>query len=369
MTGVKRLAVLLPDMRGGGAERVGLRLINDFLAAGHEVDLVLLEEKGELLELLPPEVKVFGMNAPRVRSAIEPLARYFRERNPHAVQISMWPYTIAGLLAHRWAGSTSRVVLSDHATLSKHYRPGTIAYFLLTKTVRLFYPWADARVIVAEHAADDLARISGIDRASIEVIYNPVSAPPPDQGERPDIEALWGNAEKRIITVGTLKDQKNHKLLIRSFARAFSGSSVKLMILGEGPLRSDLEALVDAEGLSDRVIMPGFTTEPWPYYASADLFALSSDYEGYPLVLIEAMRCGLSIVSTDCESGPREILEGGRYGILVPIRDEPALAKGLERGLRAANDPAALIRRAETLSGQATSDRYLQLMLGPPVPA
>jgi glycosyltransferase involved in cell wall biosynthesis len=196
MSGSKRLAVLLPDMRGGGAERVGLRLINDFLAAGHEVDLVLLEEKGELLELLPPTVKVFGMNAPRVRGAIKPLARYFRERNPYAVQISMWPYTIAGLLAHHLARSGSRVVLSDHATLSRHYRPGSAAYFLLTKTVRLFYPWADARVIVAEHAADDLARISGIDRASIEVIYNPVSAPPSDQRRRPDIEALWGVQRK-----------------------------------------------------------------------------------------------------------------------------------------------------------------------------
>jgi glycosyltransferase involved in cell wall biosynthesis len=169
----------------------------------------------------------------------------------------------------------------------------------------------------------------------------------------------------RIITVGSFKEQKNHALLIRSFARAFRDRVARLMILGEGPLRPQLEELARAEGVADQVLMPGFTTDPWPYYASADLFVLSSDYEGYPLVLIEAMRSGLSIVSTDCESGPREILEEGKYGTLVGCGDAEALAAAMEEALRRPTDPAALQARAEAISGQGTSDRYLELMLGP----
>jgi glycosyltransferase involved in cell wall biosynthesis len=355
-------------MRGGGAERVALRLIEDFLRAGHEVDLVLLQKIGELLPLLPPEVQVFDLEAPRVRSGIVPMVRYFRRRRPHAVQISMWPLTVIGIIAHELARSKARIVTSDHAALSKHYPPtNPLAYRSLTWSVRLFYPLAHARILVANEAADDLARISGIERSSIEVVYNPVGEPPENVGTTREIEALWGDAERRVITVGTLKAQKNHQLLIRSFARAFRDTRVKLMILGEGELRLSLEALAVELGVADQVLLPGFTTHPWPYYASADLFALSSDYEGYPLVLIEALRSGLPIVSTDCKSGPREILDGGRYGALVPVGDEAALAEAMKEALERLHDAKALRGRAEDLSGQATSDRYLELMLGEPI--
>jgi glycosyltransferase involved in cell wall biosynthesis len=368
MTRPRRLAFLLPDMRGGGAERVALRLIEDFLKAGHEVDLVLFEEKGELLPLLPPQVRVFDLKAPRARSGLWPLVRYFRQRRPDAMQISMWPYTVLGIVAHRLARSKTRIVTSDHAALSKHVPPSkALAYRALVWTVRLFYPLADARILVAKEAADDLARISGIDRSSLEVVYNPVGEPPENVGTTREIEMIWSGAERRIITVGSFKAQKNHQLLIRSFARAFRGEPVKLMMLGQGELRPSLEALAKELRVEDQVLLPGFTTDPWPYYASADLFALSSDYEGYPLVLIEALRSGLPIVSTDCESGPREILDGGRFGKLVPVGDEAALAEGMKAALEEPYDAAALRARAEALSGQATSDRYLELMLGDPI--
>jgi glycosyltransferase involved in cell wall biosynthesis len=222
-------------------------------------------------------------------------------------------------------------------------------------------------VVVSRQAADDLARISGIARDRIEVIYNPVGEPPADRDPTPQIEALWKGASDRIITVGSLKEQKNHALLIRAFARlAAKRPDARLMILGEGELRPRLERLAEQKGVADRVILPGFFTNPWPFYASANLFALSSDYEGYPLVLIEAMRSGLGTVSTDCESGPREILEGGRYGRLVPCGDPVALAEAMEAALVERSDPGRMKTRAEELSGQDTSDRYLELMTGVP---
>jgi glycosyltransferase involved in cell wall biosynthesis len=364
----RRLAFLLPDMRPGGAERVALRLMADFVKAGHEVDLVLLNKIGALLPLLPPEVRVFDLAAPRVRSGIRPLIRYFRDRRPHAMQISMWPLTVLGIIAHRLAQSRARIVTSDHSTLSRHFPPSNaLVHRSLRWSVRLFYPLADARILVSSDAADDLARISGIERRSIEVVYNPVGEPPADLAPVPEIEALWDGAERRIVTVGTIKAEKNQQLLIRAFARAFRGEPAKLMIVGEGELRPRLTALADELRVGGQVIFPGFTADPWPYYASAGLFVLSSDYEGYPLVLIEALRSGLPVVSTDCESGPREILEGGRFGILVPVGDEEALAEAMGQALARPHDGQALKARAESLSGQATSDRYLELMLGEPI--
>jgi len=360
--GAKRLALLLPDMRGGGAERVALRLIEFFLEAGHQVDLVLLERKGELLPLVPDAVHIVSLDAPRIRSAIRPLVRYFKSREPHAIQISMWPLTIAGIVAQRLAGARARVVVSDHIALSKQYGSRAVGW-----TTRIAYPLADARILVSANAADDLARISGLPRSSIEVIYNPVEKPAAGSAPIEDLEALWGGGP-RIITVGSFKDQKNHAMLIRSFARLLRRRPAKLMILGDGPLRPALEALARAEGVAEHVSMPGFRTDPWPYYASADLFALSSDYEGYPLVLIEALRSGLPVVSTDCETGPGEILADGRYGRLVPVGDDAAFAQALEQVLNLPNDRERLMQRAEELSGPGTSQRYLELMLGDPAP-
>jgi glycosyltransferase involved in cell wall biosynthesis len=134
------------------------------------------------------------------------------------------------------------------------------------------------------------------------------------------------------------------------------------VILGEGPLRGDLEALIVSYGLEGDVILPGFVSDPWAFYETAQVFALSSQYEGFPLVLIEAMRAGLSIVSTDCESGPREILAGDDYGQLVPPGDTDALARAMARALDDPTDAQLLRERAEVLSGQNVSDLYVRYM-------
>lgn len=363
-TGRRRLAFLLPNMRGGGAERVALRLIRDFVAAGHEVDLVLSERTGELLALLPRQVAVFDLKSPRLRSAVGPLVRYFRERRPDAIQISMWPLTVVGIVAHRLARSRARVVVSDHTTLSRHF--GHLAGMqrrLLAWSIRHLYPLADARVIVSRDSADDLARLAGLTRSSIEVIYNPIEAPPANIATNSDVESLWGGTGSRILAVGGLKAVKNYALLIQSFALVHRSRSVKLMILGDGELLLELQALAVDHGVANDVVLPGFHADTWPFYASANLFVLSSDYEGYPLVMVEAMRCGLPVVSTDCESGPREILDGGRYGALVPCGDPGAMANAIAAALDRPIDEHALMARADVLSGQSTSDRYLELMI------
>lgn len=361
----KRLAFVLPDMTGGGAERIALRLMEDALAAGHEVDLVLQARKGELLALLPSSVRVIDLHAARLRDVIAPMARYFRTERPDGVQIFMWPLTVLGIIAHLTSRSRARLVVSDHTIFSRHFAGlGRTGRRFLKASVKLLYPRADARILVSGGAADDLARLTGITRSSIEVIYNPVGCPAGRPATDPMIEKLWGTADGRILTVGKLKPEKNHALLIQSFARLLQSRPARLMILGDGPLRRETEQLVTSLGLADHVVLPGFANDPWPFYASADLFALTSDYEGFGNVLIEAMHCGVTAVSTDCPDGPREILGGGAYGTLVPVDDEAALAAALAAGLATPLDPQMLMDRAAALSGPDTSARYLALMLG-----
>ena len=364
----ERLAFLLPDMGGGGAERVALTLIKSFVARGYRVDLLLMRAQGELLPLVPAEVTVIDLGVSRIRMVVRPVARYLTRAKPAGLQISMWPLTIAGLLAGLISRSNTRIVVSDHAALSKQYAGrGAWHRRFLKWSMGLLYPRADARVVVAIDAARDLSELSGLPQQSFEIIYNPVDS----QGIASvplDLERLWGSkAGRRILNVGRMNPQKNQILLLEAFARLAQGNDVQLTILGEGPLRGALEQRVGELGIADRVNMPGFVIDPTPYYRSADLFVLSSDFEGYPLVLIEAMRCGLAIVSTDCLSGPSEILGNGRFGLLTPCGNVDRLAAAMIEELEAPTDSELLLARAEELSGAHTADRYLELMTGKPV--
>jgi glycosyltransferase involved in cell wall biosynthesis len=199
---------------------------------------------------------------------------------------------------------------------------------MLKASIALTYPLANARVAVSIGVADDLAALSGISRCSISVIYNPLPTRPEALTDDAEAEAVWrGWRGPRIINVGRFKAQKNHALLIRAFKRVLAEHDARLLILGTGELFEATAAVARAEGVADKVLMPGVVLNPTPYYRSSDLFVLSSDYEGFGNVIIEALACGVPVVSTNCRSGPSEILEHGRYGRLVPVGDEKALAQ------------------------------------------
>jgi glycosyltransferase involved in cell wall biosynthesis len=357
-----RIAFLLPNLKGGGAERVALTLMDDLIGAGHEVDLVLARADGELLSLLPAQVQIFDLKARRMRAVLGPLIRYLRVRRPDAAQAFMWPLTAIAILARRMSRTRCRMVVSDHSMLSIHYAHlGPARRALLRGSIRLLYPSADARIAVSRPSADDLAKLGGIARDSITIINNPVGRPPAGPSVPGDIDHLWAGEGPRVLTVGSLKAEKNQMLLLDAFAQVGGSPPPRLMIIGEGELRPALARRAKELGISDRVVMPGFKLDPWPYYASADLFVLSSDYEGYPLVLVEALRCGLRVVSTDCVSGPREILGSG-HGRLVPVGDAAALAEAMAKSLSEPHDPDRQKARAELLSSDSLR-LYEEIML------
>lgn len=358
----RRLAFLLPDMGGGGAERVALTLIRHFLAKGYSVDLLLMRASGELLPLVPPQVNVTDLGAKRIRDVVHPVANYLADAKPAAMQVSMWPLTVSGIVARMLSRSDTRIIVSDHAALSQQYADRGFWHRKMLKwSMRLFYPRADARVVVAAATAKDLSQLSGLPEGAFEVIHNPVEAPS-DGPIDPEVEKMWGSARHRVLNVGRLNPQKNQQLLLESFARIAADRDARLIILGEGALRQQLEQRARELGISDRVIMPGFRLDPAPFYRSANLFVLSSDYEGYPLVLIEAMHCGLSVVSTDCPTGPVEVLNFGEFGGLAPCGDSSKLAETMIAGLDDPTDPSKLKTRAALLSANA-ADRYLELMI------
>ena len=355
-----RIAFLLPNLTPGGAERVGLTLCQSFVERGHEVDLLVAERRGTLLNHVPDGVRLLDLKASRIRDVPIPLIRYLRERRPNALQVSLWPLTVAGILAARLSRVPVRVVVSDHISLSRQFGTDKLRSAMLKLTTRMFYPLADARICVSHGSARDLAGLSDLAERAITTIYNPVPAPSASGAS----DELWGDAKAHFLSVGTLKDQKNHRLLVEAFASVARQLDAKLIIVGEGPLRGAIQHRIGELGLEDRVELVGHVADPSPYYASAHVLVLSSAYEGFALVIVEALHHGLGIVSTDCPDGPREILNDGEFGRLVPVGDAAALADAMMAEFNNRPDPEKQRKRAGHFSPDRAADAYLAALLG-----
>jgi glycosyltransferase involved in cell wall biosynthesis len=360
----ERIALVLPNLSGGGAERVNLLLAEELLSRGYAVDLVLMRQQGELLGKVPTSVRLTCLGADRIRQVPRLLARYLREQTPSALLANMCPLTTVSIIAHRLARSAARLVVLDHANLSEHYADRGWMQRSMMRASLHAYRLADSRVAVSKGVADNLAALSGMRRSRFEVIYNPIKVSPADASQEKIINALWPNCGgKRLLTVGTLKNEKNQALLIAAFAKLIEDVDACLMILGEGELRPVLESLVNKLGVGNRVAMPGFVDDPAPFYRSANLFVLSSNYEGFGNVIVEALACGTPVVSTDCPGGPGEIVDGGRYGMLCPVGNQDALTQAMRSALTQQSDKDVLVRRASEFSVAHAADQYLNLLL------
>jgi glycosyltransferase involved in cell wall biosynthesis len=359
----RRVSILLPDLRAGGAERLHVNLARDWLGHGFQVDFVVRNAVGELLDQLPAGARVVDLQVARVRGLLGPLVRYLRREKPDALLAAMWPLTVVAPMAAKIAGFRGRVVVSEHSPLSIAYGSrGPLHRTLLRISQWVCYPLADARVAVSSGVADDVAALSGRSRKSFEVIGNPAALGGAGSAEAVPA-ALVGVARPVFLTVGSLKAVKRHDRLITAFSLVAPKVGGTLCILGEGSERGALEAQVAALGLQGKVLLPGYSPQVAPWYANADEFVLSSDYEGFGNVLVEALEHGLPIVSTDCVSGPAEVLAGGEFGRLVRLNDTQALADAMMDMLGAAIDKAALQARAREFSIDVVSARYLDVLL------
>lgn len=352
-------------MRGGGVERIRLVLAREFLALGHEVDFVLVNAVGDLIEEIPGKARIFDLKAKRLLASTRPLILYLKRERPDAILVAMWPLTIIGVLARWLAGAGGRLLLSDHNNLSRAYAARGVLHrmLLMRPSMTAFYRMADARVAVSKGIVEDLASLSGLSPKKFRVVHNPVTFPPGTSIQDGETEALWRGGGPRLLSVGSLKPQKNHALLIDAFAR-LAIPDAKLMILGSGPLKEKLLGQADRLGVAAQVILPGFVAKTEPIYRSADLFVLTSDYEGFGNVLVEALHHGLPVVSTNCPSGPSEILADGEFGTLVPCGDVEALVRAIRASLGGIHDVGALKRRGAHFSAERAATEYLDALFG-----
>lgn len=361
----QRIAFYHPSLECGGAERVMVMLVNGFAERGYLVDLVLVSNEGPFRKEIAAAVNVVDLKARGVIASLPALIRYLRSHRPVVLISAAEHSNVVAVLARQLSSVHMRVVVCQHSNLSMCIANAKLLRDrLLGLFIRYAYPRANGIVAVSGGVADDLARSIGLPFSSVKVVYNPVVNHTLYASSLKYPEHPWLRQKESplILAVGRLTAPKDFPTLLQAFARLRRIRAVRLLILGEGELRPQLTALVADLGLQNDVDLPGFTDNPFAVMRHASLFVLSSAWEGLPTVLIEAMACGTKVVSTDCPSGPSEILEGGRWGRLVPVGDVEALAAAMGAALDDKNPPDVASRAAE-FNVDAAVDGYLRVML------
>lgn len=331
-----RVAVLLPTLDGGGAERSMLAVTSELSRRGYDAELVVGQLRGDLADLVPPDLAIVDLDQPHLRRCLPVLVRYLQRRRPDVLIATLEHAIFVADLAVRLSGVDTAVVPRLANTLSEQEpaRAGSRGRLVERGACRV-YRRAACTIAVSRGAAEDLHHVAGVPMEQLCVVPNPVVGPELWSGMRASLDHPWfrpGTAPV-ILGIGRLTPQKNFGLLIEAFARIRERRDARLVILGEGALRTDLREAAAQAGVARDVDLPGFDPNPFRYLARAAVHVLSSDWEGLPGSLIQALACGVPVVATDCPSGPREILDHGRFGRLVPVGDATALAAAVDATL------------------------------------
>ena len=358
-----RLACFLPSLEGGGAERVVVNLLRGLVERQVQTQLILASAHGSYMDQVPPQVEVVDLGVKHVRQAIWPLRRLLKAQPPQVLISHLSHANLAAVLAMRPLQIPTRLLLVEHLTMSA-YKGTTVKDRLIQPLARWLFKHADAVAAVSHGAARDLEEQLRMPSESVHVLYNPVVDASLEQKRQESLSHSWLDASDQplVVGIGRLTEQKDFGTLIRAYAQIANPSSCRLVILGEGEERAELEELVRQLGLEERVLLPGFVENPYAWLNRADLFVLSSRWEALPTVLIEALACGVKVVATDCPSGPAEILQDGRWGRLVPMQEEQALAAAMEQALAEQGDSGLLQQRAADFSVESAVDQYLALI-------
>ena len=397
------VTIVLESLVGGGAERSSIELSKCLLLAKYDVDLVLLEFKGELLNQIPKGVRLYVISKPKKTQAkivecnvpaaeinwllpdsksligysdffryVVPnwpfglkrilsrrdryvryangFATYLNRNSPHFVFAMMHHACFSVLVGREIGGYNVPVICSIRNSLKSQSVPQLQIYRgLLHKS-----DWVHT---LSKEMKIELSELNLYPSEKTTAIYNFFESSRVERlaslaSGHPWLDRKEAFGYKVILAVGRLHVQKNFELLLRSFARLKSLGNLKLVILGEGALRHTLQSQIDKHHLIDKVSMPGWTANPYAFMRRADVFVLSSKWEGFGLVLIEALACGCKVVSTNCATGPKEILDHGRFGDLVPVDDEEAMSDAITNALDSVPDREKLINRALEFSPQ-----------------
>lgn len=362
------VAFLTSSLGGGGAQYVATTLANEFSKRGVRTDMVCGIAEGANEDRVHDAVRVVDLGQKRLSRALRPLVRYLASERPDVLISFMMDSNLLAVAARSISRSRAKSILSERTVATAAMREvGRPLRNVATRVaMRVLYPLADEIVAVSQGVADDLVTNIGIRRPVPKVIHNPTVSPeffassrggPPHPWlERPNLPV--------VLAVGRLAPAKDYPTLLRAFKTATERVRARMIILGDGPLRADLEREAAHLDLAGVVEFAGHVADPGRWMRYATVYVLSSRREGLPNTLIQAVALGTPAISTDCPAGPSDILEGGKWGTLVPVGDAAALGEAIAAAVRSPSTPEAASERAVRRFGvDAISEAYLRLCI------
>lgn len=365
----KTIAFFLSDLQNGGTEWFALHLARGLKKNGYQAVFLLSSEAGDLLPHVQKEFRIVNLKGSGycplgVMRTIPALIRYLKAEEPEILISGLPLINAAAGIGVFLSGSSTRLIVVDHIRLCPT-RPATysIKNWLKAKMVIATHCMADHHICVSQTVARDLQCYTK-KKAHPRVIYNPVIPDNFDELCKESANHPWINSPNQplLISIGRLLAHKDYPTLLLAFHEVVKESpKARLIILGEGEDRKKLEKMIKKLGLEQNVSLPGAVTNIFPYLQSASLFVLPSQSEAFGNVIVEALACGIPVVSTDC-GGPREILQDGKYGILVPVGDSRQLAIAIKRSLDTPQDKDALKKRGLSFSVSQATESYLKLI-------
>lgn len=385
-----KIAIYVSSLKGGGAERVMLNLSEGLQAQNHSVDLLLARHEGVYLKQIPNHLSVIplkhksrlsgfftalrhshlgfkllsSLKLPHFLTLLPAIKTYIEKNKPDAIICALHNCNLSAVLAKSCTKSNVCIIVSEHIALSSFIQSVPERETKLLPFIKLLYPYANGIVTVSDGVKNDLSNITGIAKEKITLIYNPVITPGIHEKMSEPVAHPWlqSNEFYTLLAAGRLTKQKNYITLINAVELIKDQIPLKLIILGEGTEREKLTNIISEKGLSETIDLHGFEDNPFAYMAHADLFVLSSALEGFSMVLLEALACGCETISTDCPYGPSEVLQNGKYGTLVPIKNPPELAKAIKN----AYEKKSLFERGTQYAKQFTVEKataeYLSLI-------
>jgi len=340
-------------------------LIPALAARGYEIDLLHVHKHGPHLDKLPAGVNIIDLGTRHVYTSLPAVIKYLRREQPAVMLSDKDRVNRTALLARALARTSTRLILSSGTTISIDLQNrGAFERWLQRNSMGKLYPFADNVIVTSEGVADDMADYTGLPRQLINVVPSPVVPARLFKEPLPCPDHPWfqNHDTPIILGVGELCMRKDFSTLIRAFATIRQQRPCRLVILGKGNEQQKLISLCHSLGVEHDVSFTGFVANPYPYMAHADLFAFTSRWEGLGFVIIEALAVGTPVVATDCPSGPREILDNGRYGTLVPIGDSDQLATAILSTLDEPLPGDKLQQAARPYEIENSTTAYLQAM-------
>lgn len=359
------LAVVMRAFEGGGAQRDMILLCNALAAKGVALVILVLRNDGSLRALLDPAIRVDEIPGQRIRYAIPGLRRLIRNIGPTLVMSSESNLNLCCLAAVRslLRAARPKLVLREVGSPSQaQQRDPSLQNHIAYRVLRRLYRYADKVITLTRGARQDLARNFGVAEKAIAWMPSNAVVPPATAERIARWDGETGCERDLIVSVGRLSPEKNHRLLLHAMTLMPKGRPWRLAVVGDGPDRAALEKFAHDHGLSNRTIFTGYVSDPFEWMMRARVAVCSSVYEGLCNAIIEALACGTPVVSMDCPYGPREILQDGCYGTLVPLGDARAMASAIEAAMDQAVDRKRLMRRGLDYTADRAAASFLEIV-------